>query len=54
VVDRSGLRLTGTRLTGKRFEMAVIATFTYTFEPGRTNDFMAKLKEAAAPRFESE
>jgi len=34
--------------------MAVIATFTYTIKPGRTNDFMAKLKEAAAPRFESE
>jgi hypothetical protein len=32
--------------------MAVIAIFTYEVKPGRMNDFMAKLKEAAAPRFE--
>jgi hypothetical protein len=34
--------------------MAVIAIFTYEVKPGRMDDFMAKLKEAAAPRFESQ
>lgn len=34
--------------------MAVIAIFTYDAKPGRMNDFMAKLKEAADPCFESE
>jgi quinol monooxygenase YgiN len=33
--------------------MAVIAIFTYQVKPGRMDDFMAKLREAAAPRFAS-
>jgi len=33
--------------------MPVIAIFTYEVKPGRMDDFMAKLKEAADPRFES-
>lgn len=33
--------------------MAVIAIFTYEVRPGRMDDFMAKLKKAAEPRFES-
>jgi hypothetical protein len=33
--------------------MAVIAIFTYEVKPGRMDDFMAKLKKAADPRFES-
>lgn len=34
--------------------MAVLAIFTYEVKPGRTADFMAKLAEAAAPKFNSE
>jgi hypothetical protein len=34
--------------------MAVIAVFTYDVKPGRMGDFMAKLGEAASPRFASE
>jgi hypothetical protein len=34
--------------------MAVLAIFTYSIKPGRLNDFMAKLREAASPRFNSE
>ena len=33
--------------------MAVIAVFRYEVKPGRMDDFMTKLKEAAHPRFES-
>src|SRR5713101_4202969 len=33
--------------------MAVIAIFTYEVKPGRMDDFMAKLKKAGDPRFES-
>lgn len=33
--------------------MAVIALFKYQVKPGRMNDFLAKLREAAAPRFAS-
>src|SRR5262249_25699883 len=34
--------------------MAVIAIFTYEVKPGRMDDFMAKLREASAPRFVSD
>ena len=34
--------------------MAVIAKFVYEVKPGRMADFMAKLKEAADPKFNSE
>lgn len=34
--------------------MAVFAIFTYEVKPGRINDFMAKLGEAASPKFNSE
>lgn len=34
--------------------MAVFAIFTYEVKPGRTDDFMAKLGEAASPKFNSE
>jgi len=34
--------------------MAVLAIFAYEVKPGRMADFMAKLKEAAAPRFASQ
>ncbi|CBN55009.1 MULTISPECIES: NIPSNAP family protein [Kamptonema] len=34
--------------------MAVFAIFTYEVKPGRLNDFMAKLGEAASPKFNSE
>jgi len=33
--------------------MPVIAIFRYEVKPGRMADFMAKLKEAAAPKFTS-
>ena len=33
--------------------MPVIAIFKYEVKPGRMADFMAKLKEAAAPKFTS-
>lgn len=33
--------------------MAVFAIFTYDIKPGRLNDFMAKLGEAAGPKFNS-
>ncbi len=33
--------------------MAVFAIFTYGVKPGRLNDFMAKLGEAASPKFNS-
>jgi hypothetical protein len=33
--------------------MAVIAKFIYEVKPGRMADFMAKLKEAADPKFHS-
>jgi hypothetical protein len=33
--------------------MAVLAIFTYEVKPGRTKDFMAKLHEAASPKFNS-
>jgi len=33
--------------------MAVIAIFTYDVKPGRMDDFMAKLQQAADPRFAS-
>ena len=33
--------------------MGVIAVFKYGVKPGRMPDFMAKLAEAAAPRFNS-
>jgi hypothetical protein len=33
--------------------MAVIAMFTYEVKAGRMDDFMAKLKKAGDPRFES-
>ena len=33
--------------------MAVFAIFTYGVKPGRLNDFMAKLEEAAGPKFNS-
>ncbi len=34
--------------------MAVIAIFKYDVKPGRLADFMAKLAEAAAPKFDSD
>ncbi len=34
--------------------MAVIARFIYEIKPGRLEDFMAKLQEAAGARFNSE
>jgi len=34
--------------------MAVFAIFTYDVKPGRTNDFLAKLGEAASPKFNSQ
>lgn len=34
--------------------MAVIARFVYEIKPGRFDDFMAKLREAAGPRYSSE
>ncbi len=34
--------------------MAVIATFKYEVKPGRLNDFLVKLGEAADPRFKSD
>jgi hypothetical protein len=34
--------------------MGVIAIFRYEIKPGRLNDFLAKLKEAAAAKFNSE
>jgi NIPSNAP len=34
--------------------MAVIAIFTYEVKPGRMEDFMAKLRKAGEPRFESQ
>src|SRR5262245_11151305 len=33
--------------------MAVLAIFTYDVKPGRMNDFIAKLAEAASPKFDS-
>ena len=33
--------------------MAIFATFTYEVKPGRINDFVAKLGEAASPKFNS-
>ena len=33
--------------------MAVIAKFVYEVKPGRMEDFMAKLGQAAEPRFQS-
>lgn len=33
--------------------MAVFAIFTYSVKPGRLPDFMAKLGEAASPKFNS-
>ena len=33
--------------------MAVIAIFKYQVKPGRMSDFIAKLQEAAYPRFDS-
>ena len=33
--------------------MAVFAIFTYDVKPGRMNDFLAKLGEAASPKFNS-
>ena len=33
--------------------MSVIAIFKYQVEPGRMADFMAKLQEAASPKFSS-
>jgi hypothetical protein len=33
--------------------MAVVAVFTYEVRPGRFDDFMAKLQEAAGPEFSS-
>ncbi len=33
--------------------MAVIAIFKYQVQPGRVTDFLAKLREAAHPRFNS-
>ncbi len=33
--------------------MAVIAVFKYQVKPGRMNEFMAKLREAASPKFAS-
>jgi hypothetical protein len=33
--------------------MAVFAIFTYEIKPGRLNDFMVKLGEAAGPKFNS-
>ncbi len=34
--------------------MAVIAIFKYQIAPGRMSDFMAKLEQAAAPKFNSD
>ena len=34
--------------------MTVLAIFTYEIKPGRMSDFMAKLGEAAGPKFNSE
>ena len=34
--------------------MAVIARFIYEIKPGHFDDFMAKLHEAAGPRFKSD
>lgn len=33
--------------------MSVLAIFTYDVKPGRLNDFMAKLRKAADPKFNS-
>jgi hypothetical protein len=33
--------------------MAVIAKFIYEVKPGRMSDFMAKLRQAADPKFNS-
>jgi len=33
--------------------MSVLAIFTYAVKPGRTQDFLAKLKLAADPKFNS-
>lgn len=33
--------------------MSVIAVFTYEVAPGRMDDFLSKLREAAGPQFES-
>jgi hypothetical protein len=33
--------------------MSVLAVFTYNVKPGRLNDFMAKLQNAADPKFNS-
>ena len=33
--------------------MSVLARFIYEVKPGRFNDFMAKLQEAASPKFTS-
>ncbi len=33
--------------------MAVLAVFTYEVKPGRMQDFMAKLAQAAGPKFQS-
>ena len=34
--------------------MSVLVRFIYEVKPGRFNDFMAKLQEAASPKFTSE
>ena len=40
-------------MTSLEAPLAVIAKFIYEVKPGRMADFMAKLREAAQPRFAS-